>query len=184
MFKTKKRYIVLVVIVIIFFIAFTVFNYIYKPKDLELIKKYSELNGLESEFVCAVIKTESGFDPNATSNRSASGYMQIIEKTAMWGSEELKIENFSYNDIYDPELNIKIGTWYLKKLVDQFGTYDTALAAYNAGSGNVEKWLKSDEYSDDGVNLKNIPYGETKRYVKKVNRNYNIYKFLFKLKGY
>ena len=76
-------------------------------------------------------------------------------------------------------VNIKIGCWYLDKLIHQFDGIQTALAAYNAGSGNVSKWLLDSKYSDDGKTLKEIPYGETKRYVKKVIITQKIYQWLY-----
>ena len=74
-----------------------------------------------------------------------------------------------------------MGCWYLSDLKKEFnGNMDLVLAAYNGGRGNVEKWLKDSNTSPDGQNLKNIPFKETDKYVKKVNTNYNIYKYLYK----
>ncbi len=81
--------------------------------------------------------------------------------------------------LFEPNINIQIGCWYLNKLTNQFGTTQTALAAYNAGSGNVSKWLQDSHYSDDGKTLIDIPYGETKRYVKKVMFVQKIYQWLY-----
>ena len=85
--------------------------------------------------------------------------------------------------LYDPETNIKYGTYYLSRLYNRFGDWDTALAAYNGGEGNVSEWLKDKKYSDDGIKLKTdkIPdeFSETKNYVKKVNKALKKYKELY-----
>ena len=81
--------------------------------------------------------------------------------------------------LYDPEINIKMGCWYLNNLIEQFGNVDTALAAYNAGSGNVRQWLQDSEYSKDGETLYNIPFAETKKYVDKIKVNYKMYQYLY-----
>ena len=73
-----------------------------------------------------------------------------------------------------------MGCWYIKRLLIQYNNVDTALAAYNAGSGNVSKWLKNEEYSKDGENLIIIPFKETREYVKKVSKARIQYKRLYK----
>lgn len=150
------------------------------PMDhYDLIKQYSEINNLDEALVSAVINVESGFDPNALSNKGASGYMQLMEPTANWGIEKLGIEGVSYDDIFDPELNIALGTWYLRTLYNQFGSEDLAIISYNAGSGNVSAWLDENN-GDEAETLKNIPFKETKNYYFKVKINEKIYKFLLK----
>ena len=155
------------------------FNAFYPLKYLDIIEKYAETYDLPIAFVCAVIQAESRFDMDAVSKKDARGLMQIAKITSDWAAEEIPIENYSYEDIFDPELNIMIGCWYLNRLGKQFdGAADTVLAAYNAGSGNVAKWLSSPENSNDGINLYYVPFGETRLYIEKVNRNVNIYEFI------
>ena len=79
-------------------------------------------------------------------------------------------------DIADPETSINFGCYYLRHLIDLYKNTDTALAAYNAGMGNVNGWLEDKEYSDDGVTLKYIPFPETRSYVRKVNESWEYYK--------
>ena len=81
--------------------------------------------------------------------------------------------------LFDPEINIEFGCWYLNNLLSEFDDLSLALAAYNGGSGNVTKWLNDPEYSSDGENLTYIPFKETKKYVDKVSTRYNVYKFLY-----
>lgn len=148
-------------------------------EDYDIIKTYSEANNLSEELVCAIINVESGFNSTAVSNKGASGYMQIMEQTALWGIETLGIEGATYDNIFDPELNIAIGTWYISNLITQFGSEDMAIISYNAGSGNVTNWLNEYNGNEEEL-LKNIPFEETKNYYFKVKTNEMVYKFLLK----
>ncbi len=86
----------------------------------------------------------------------------------MGGSEELGIDSYSNEMLFDPEINIQIGTWYLNKLNIEFeNNLDLVLVAYNGGSGNVQKWRLDKRYSTDGINLDKIPFKETEEYLKK-----------------
>lgn len=119
----------------------------------ELIEKYADKNGLDADFVKAVIKQESGFNPNATSHCGAMGLMQLMPSTA---------QGLGVTNAYDAEQNIQGGTKYLKGLLDRFDNNKSlALAAYNAGPNAVKKY--------GGI----PPYTETQNYVKKVLSNYD-----------
>ena len=94
--------------------------------------------------------------------------MQIMPETGEWAAELMGMSEYDSEMLYDPETNIHIGCWYLRYLLDMYeGNLPTALAAYNAGLGNVSKWLVNPEYSKDGENLDSVPYTETDGYVKK-----------------
>lgn len=158
--------------------------YFYPVKHLDIINKYAEIYDLEPEFICAVINVESGFDEKVVSNKGASGLMQIMKTTADWAAEETYIENYSYENIFDSDLNTNIGCWYLSWLMKNYdGDYTLVLAAYNAGSGNVAKWLSDERYSGDGKTLSSIPFKETENYVKKVKRNHTVYGYILDLFG-
>ena len=131
----------------------------------EYIVKYAHKYDLDKFLVMAVIKQESNFIPDAESDY-AGGLMQLTEETAEWNAVQMGLHNYSY---MDPETNIKIGCHYLSYLIGHYGNIDTALAAYNGGMGNVDAWLADSRYSSDGVTLDDIPFPETKAYVKKVN---------------
>ena len=119
----------------------------------ELITKYSDKNGLDEDFVKAVINQESGFNPNATSHCGAMGLMQLMPATA---------QGLGVTDAYDAEQNIEGGTKYLKGLMDRFNNDKSlALAAYNAGPNAVKKY--------GGI----PPYAETQNYVKSVLSKYD-----------
>lgn len=146
-----------------------------------VIDSANEYN-LDPYLVFGVIKTESAFNPDARSHQDAIGLMQITMPTGKWIAEKMKITNFEEKDLYDPQTNIKMGCWYLNNLKNEFNE-DTilTLAAYNAGRGNVNKWLKDEKYSKDGKKLKNIPYKETDEYVKKVQVTAEMYRKLYDL---
>jgi soluble lytic murein transglycosylase len=91
-------------------------------------------------------------------------------------------ETHEASALYDPEINIRYGTFFLNYLYDYYGNYQTAFAAYNAGMGNVSKWLASEKYSDGGK-LISIPFSETANYVRVVTARAEKYQKIYKLKG-
>lgn len=151
----------------------------YYPIIYEMALKY----GLETSFVCAVIHTESRFNADAVSNKSAMGLMQLTKTTADWGAKEIGLNGYNYNNIMQPEINIELGCWYLKNLIEQYEQdVSLALAAYNGGSGNVSKWLSNEEISPDGKKLDYIPFKETQDFIERVNLSERIYRYLIKYK--
>jgi soluble lytic murein transglycosylase len=133
------------------------------------IKKSADEFALDRYLVAAVIHCESRNVKDARSYRGAIGLMQIMPQTGEWIAEKLGIENYTEAMLLEPDHNIRFGCWYLKYLSDRYGDgdIDKVLAAYNAGPGNVEKWLNSEEYSQQG-RLTSIPFKETENYVEKV----------------
>ena len=125
--------------------------------------------GFSKAIVLAVIKTESNFDAKAESSANARGLMQITE-VALSDINKFLSEEYTFRQMFDPATNIRCGVCYLSRLYEKYKNYDTAFAAYNAGQGNVDKWLKDSRYSKDQKTLYKIPFGETTNYVKKVNR--------------
>jgi soluble lytic murein transglycosylase len=88
-------------------------------------------------------------------------------------------EQYNESKLYDPRTNIRVGTYWLARWYDYYGNWDTALAAYNAGPGNVNSWLEDARYSDgDGI-LFDMPFEQTEKYVQKVNRYKTIYDRLY-----
>ncbi len=127
--------------------------------------------GLDPPWVAAIVRCESRFDPAAESARGALGLMQIMPETGRWIAERLEIEGFSPEHLVEPHLNLKMGTWYLDRLLDRFPRPDDALAAYNAGPSRVDRWLQGVE----------APYPETLAYVERVERSVPVYRFYFAL---
>lgn len=179
--KLRRILVVLIVLVgIILGAKYVAKQYIFPYNYKDYVDKYSKENNLDPLFVLSVIKAESDFNPNATSNKKACGLMQITEETGKDIAKKMGINNFNTKDLYNPEINIKMGTWYLKDLYKEFKDWDLVISAYNAGRGNVNKWLEDERYSKDGVNVTKIPFKETDSYVEKVNFYYKIYSKLYK----
>jgi len=185
--KKKKKLLFLILIILVVFVVFAISFYqsiarfFYPLKYKELVVKYSEQYGLDECLVFSIIRTESHFDEDAVSSSQAHGLMQITLETATWiaQQEEINLKEVDSQKLFDPSINIMLGTWYLDYLLDMYKNQDTAVAAYNAGSGNVNKWLLDKKNSNDGIILEYIPFGETRHYVKKVNNNLNMYKTLY-----
>lgn len=182
-FKALIKIILFVLVIIIFLNKDFLLKRIYPLKYEAYIMTYSTKYNVDPNLVAAVIKAESNFDEDAISHKGAYGLMQIMPDTADWIASQIGMDDITYDMLYNPEINIRMGCWYLDNLSVEFNdNIELMMAAYNGGRGNVQKWLKNDEYSKDGENLHLIPFNETKRYVKKVNRNYKIYKKLYNLK--
>lgn len=173
--------IALIIIALVVFNAKWIFKTIYPIHYGDLIEKYSDIYSIDPFLAAAIIRNESKFNPNALSRKAAKGLMQIAPITGDWAAEKLNLENYSEERLYEPELNIRIGIWYLNILYKEFdGSLELMVAAYNAGNGNVSKWLANPEYSTDGRQLNVIPFPETRIYSKKVLRDYQIYQRLYK----
>jgi soluble lytic murein transglycosylase len=179
-FKSIIKLISLVFLIIIVINIKSIFKIFYPIKYEDQIVKYSQRYNINPCLVAAVIRTESNFNEKAVSHRDAKGLMQIMPETALWIAENMKLKGFRVETLFDTEVNIAMGCWYIDNLNSEFnGDIDLVLAAYNGGRGNVQKWLKNKDYSSDGKNLNSIPFEETDKYVKKVNTNYNIYLKLY-----
>ena len=141
----------------------------------ELVKRCADEYELDPYLIEAIINVESSVRPDAVSGAGAAGLMQIMPDTGEWIAGKLKLEEY---DLTYPETNISIGCWYLKFLNGRFDDSACVIAAYNAGHNAVKKWLDG-EYSSDGTTLDEIPYPETRDYVKKVQRAYEKYKQIY-----
>ncbi len=150
----------------------------YPKQYEEYVEKYASDYGVPEYLVYAVIKTESDFQSGAVSEAGAVGLMQMVPDTFNWLTTLTK-EKLDTGLLYDPETNIKYGTYYLSYLYLKYGSWDTVYAAYNAGEGNVDKWL-GDALEEDGAKkLESIPFEETENYVKRVNKAAEIYDRLY-----
>lgn len=156
--------------------------YIYNAYPLEYqdyVERYAKENNINKYMVYAVIKTESGFKPDAVSNVGARGLMQIMEDTFEWIKFKSGDEDVVYYDMYDAESNIKYGCRLLGYLTEEFGNVEAVAAAYHAGRGNVNEWLADKRYSVDGVHLDEIPISDTAHYVSKIKKAMNKYVKLY-----
>ncbi len=141
--KLKKIIIWLIVaIVILVGGKYSIKRYIYPYKYGEIVDKYSYEYNLDPFLVLAVIKTESNFNTDAESSKGAKGLMQIMDSTGEWVGSKLEVDNFNTNMLYEPEINIEFGCWYLNNLLKEFGDLSLALAAYNGGSGKINALME------------------------------------------
>ena len=150
----------------------------YKLSYQEEILASAEEFDLDPYLVCGVIFTESGFRSQAKSGVGAVGLMQLMPATGLEEAELLEIEGVTEERLAEPALNIRLGCNYLKKLLDEFGAENVALAAYNAGPGRARQWLKEYGTKEDGSILY-IPYPETSKYVGRVQSARGVYQRLY-----
>ena len=134
-----------------------------------------ERSGLSPALAYAVMKAESNFEESAVSSAGAVGLMQLLPSTAQFIAERSGIP-FLPERLFDGEYNTRLGCAYLAYLLERFEE-ETALAAYNAGEGTVQGWLSDPRCSEDGRTLFQIPYAETRRYLKKISFFRKIYGF-------
>jgi soluble lytic murein transglycosylase len=109
--------------------------------------------------------------------------MQLMPATAEDIATRMGMTDFDPQYVWMPQVNIAIGAFYLNMLVEMYGCVNLALAAYNAGQGRVNGWLRDPEISHDGQNLHAIPFPETHNYVRRVNRNLRVYRFILAATG-
>lgn len=169
----------IVIFLVITLSAYGILTHLYPKKYSEYVEKYAAEYGIEKELVYAIIKCESNFRQDSVSHASAIGLMQITQSTFEWASQKFGDTEITSNSVYDPATNIKYGCCIYSLFYSEFGDVTTALACYNAGRGNVLKWLENKEYSDDGILLKSIPFKETSEYVEKVQNTKKIYELLY-----
>jgi soluble lytic murein transglycosylase len=150
-----------------------------KPYWAEL-KRSSEANALDPYLVASLIRQESEFNPNAVSRANAVGLMQLLPKTGRAVAKEEKLKRYNASQLYTPAVNLELGTRYFRGMVDRFGgSFEYALAAYNAGSDRVEEWLGQGKYRDPQEFVESIPFTETREYVQAIMRNAGVYRQLY-----
>ena len=159
-------------------------KFIYPYPYQDLVVAYAEANGVSSSLVASVIMHESKFRNDVCSPRGAVGLMQIMPATAEWIAGELEDASFSVARLSEPEMNIRYGTWYLAHLLREFeGNQVLALAAYNAGRGTVHEWMTEEDWDMGFSNIEEIPYSETRLYVKRVLKDREHYEKLYRESG-
>jgi soluble lytic murein transglycosylase len=133
----------------------------------QIVRGHARHYRLDPALLAAVIYQESKFRPDVRSSSGAVGLMQLLPATAEGIALHTGGTHFRADDLYDPEINVRYGAWYLRHLLDRYGDEETALAAYNAGQKNVDRWLR------EGVGIR---FAETRDYVRRVERLKKIYR--------
>lgn len=156
-------------------------KYLYPYDYQDTINFYADRYEVDRNLVASVILAESKFRQDATSVHGARGLMQIVPETGSWIATQIEDDSFSVDKLYNVNMNIKYGTWYLSELQTEFeGNEVLALAAYNAGRGNVYEWMEKYHWDINFKDYTKIPFPETREYVKRVLENKKHYNKLYK----
>jgi soluble lytic murein transglycosylase len=143
----------------------------------DTIQAESAKNNLDPYFVASLIRQESEFDPTAISNKSAYGLMQLLPSVGRQMAREEGIAHFETFQLMDPVMNIRLGTRYLRQMLDRFGGVpEYAMAAYNAGDSRVVDWQAAGPYSGMDEFVESIPFTQTREYVEAILRNEETYR--------
>jgi len=138
----------------------------YPLRYKAIVRGHARNYHLDPALLAAVIETESKFQANAQSSSGAIGLMQILPSTAHGIAVHTGGSSFRTKDLYNPEINVRYGAWYLRHLLDKYEDERMALAAYNAGQDNVDRWRAQGS---------GIGYAETRAYVARVEKLKGIY---------
>ncbi|MFC1668373.1 lytic transglycosylase domain-containing protein [Chlamydiota bacterium] len=174
-------------IIVIIFLVVTIGSFLEVRKRIfpqgyrQLVKQFSEKYTIDPLWIASVIFVESSFNPNAVSSQGAQGLMQIMPRTAREIARKIPIKLLDSDAIFVPAINIELGCWYITYLNKLFKDDLLALIAYNAGRGNLERWIKN---NPDNGSFDLIEFPETKQYVRRVKRTYKILRLVHKIRSF
>lgn len=144
-------------------------SWVYPIDYVDEVALASEKFDADPYLVLAVIQSESVFKQESVSRSGAMGVMQLMPDTATWVNQQSGLDFPPEAYIYDAEANLYIGTWYLAYLTKKYdGEFLMTLAAYNAGEGNVDRWVNNGVWDGQQETINQIPYGETRHYIRRV----------------
>lgn len=147
------------------------------------VRENAQNFSIDPLLILSIMREESHFNPISVSPAGAIGLMQIMPKTGRLIASRIGIEEFDTDMLDIPEINIRFGSWYLSQLLIKFGNQlPFSIAAYNAGPAAMDRWLKKNRISDLDLFIEEIPYKETRNYVKKVLQTYGIYNYIYRNK--
>lgn len=184
----KIKLLVMIFVSLISLIAiYLTFSYVYinflkmayPTKYEEYVAKASTEYNVKPQLIYAIIKTESNFISDAKSHAGAIGLMQLTPDTFNWLQMYTNDAKMDEDLLKDPEININYGVLFISMLIERYGSEDVAICAYNAGIGNVNKWLSNSKTSIDGQTLISIPFKETREYLFKTMKAKEIYERLY-----
>lgn len=144
------------------------------------LRKFSVANNLDPYLVASLIRQESEFNPIAVSRANAVGLMQLLPRTGKLVAHQIAMKRYNPSQLYTAPVNLELGTRYFRGMVDQFGgSFEQALAAYNAGTDRVDEWMGQGKYRDMAEFVESIPFTETREYVQAILRNASVYRQLY-----
>ena len=153
------------------------------PYEKDLVRSAKQQN-LDPYMVAALIRQESEFDPQALSAKNAYGLTQVEPATGRALARRAGIKRFSNRSLFQPAINLKLGAYYLRALLDQWnGQWEQTLASYNAGKSRVNDWITWNQYQEPAEFVESIPFTETREYVEAVLRNATVYRQLYASKA-
>ncbi len=142
--------------------------------------RYAKTRNIDPRFVLAIMKQESSFRPDAKSSSAARGLLQLTFDTALKYNKRAGFPNLKAEDLYQPGVNIAVGSEYISELKNQFGgLYEAIAASYNGGEDNAARWLERSKPKDAGIFASEVGFAESKNYVFKVMNNYRVYRELY-----
>ena len=155
--------------------------YKYPQPYSDEVFRYSNKYGHDVLLVYSLIREESRYNKNAVSSSNARGLMQLISGTANDSAQEVGIQHYNFNKLFDPEVNVELGSFYLRKVLDRYnGEIPLGLASYNAGPNRVAKWVDTIGYYKFDEFIEKIPITETRNYVKRILRSYGAYNAIYR----
>lgn len=185
--KKAKRGLLVILIVIVVLVAVAaavvrpIYNHVrkiqYPLQYTEEVEKWAAEYEQDPYLFYAVIRTESGFDPNAVSSAAARGLMQMTEETFEWVKSKIAPdEDLTFDDMFVPDTSIRFGGWFLAYCMEKYGAdVGTAAAAYHSGMGTVDALLEDPKYTDDGITVKDSPMRDMNHYMYKVKQAFERY---------
>lgn len=148
----------------------------HEPRYRTYIQRWADEYGIDPAFIKAIIYRESHYDARALSNAGARGLMQLMPDTGTWMAQKAGLSGYTDDSLYDPDINIRLGTRYLHYLSGLFdGDPILVVCAYHAGAGNVRSWLQNHASDGKHLSLQEIPMNDTKTYAERVMQSYAIY---------
>jgi soluble lytic murein transglycosylase len=182
--RVKKRFYLILLMALIAFLFLKsdwMARWMYPVHYKDDIRASAENYDLEPHLIAAIIRSESNYETGRESRKGALGLMQLMPTTAHWVVEKAGFDAVNDDVLrHRADVSIEVGSWYLGWLHHQFDhNAIAAVAAYNAGQGNVNKWLDSGKWDGELDSVSEIPFGETRHYVQRVFYYYNKYKDLY-----
>lgn len=180
--RGRRAAVILLVLMSVFLLINSplVWKWMYPIKYQDEILAASRKYQVDPYLILAVIRSESGFQTDRISKKGAIGLMQIMPDTAEWIVNQASFRPKNRDYLFDPVMNIHIGTWYLNFLLNRYeGDLVKVIAAYNAGPGKVNGWLLKEQWNGERETIEDIPFSETRQYVQRVLYYHDRYKHVY-----
>lgn len=151
----------------------------YPKSHWDTVEQYAGAFDVDPYLVMAIIKVESNFRPAARSKSGALGLMQVMPDTGRWAAGMLGVAGHYNERLLEPDYNIMIGSWYIDHLLELYQDATLAIAAYNAGRGNVDRWLADGTWSGEHERAADVPFKETGEFIRRVRRAWEAYRDIY-----